>query len=82
MHNRFGYRCQVAAMAVWRSVAHVPQLACDELIYRHAVLNYALIAKERVGVVSNHMALQVGVRSHDRAAVVSAFEPGFGNVLR
>ena len=61
-------------------VPAVPQFACDELVERDTVLNQSLIAKIGVLIVSNDVALEVGIAVHGRAARASWLEPRLWNI--
>src|SRR2546423_9793331 len=65
VQDGFGDRRQVAAMSVGRGVANVPELARQELIERHAVLNQPLVTEERVLIVTDEVTLQIRVGAHD-----------------
>jgi len=75
MNDRFSEGGQVAAVAIMVLVPAGPGFACDELVDRDTVLNQSLIAKIGVLIVSNDVALQVGIGAHRRAARASWLEP-------
>src|ERR1044071_6932201 len=80
MQNRFGDRRQITSVSVWRGVADVPEFSRDELIDGNSGLDYSLVAKERVLIVTDHVPLQIRKSSDDCAAGSVSLQPWFGNV--
>src|SRR5262249_50623682 len=68
--------------SIWRGVAHIPEFARDELIYRNTVLNDSLIAEKRIHIVTDDVAFEVRISANHRGSfsILPAFEPRAGNI--